>query len=72
MVNQKICFNPCSIGNCSGSYLLGQSIKKPNRVSILVLLEIALEVEAEEVLKRIWVVSILVLLEIALEECTSS
>ena len=62
------CFNPCSIGNCSGSTQRRHSTRLVTTVSILVLLEIALEA----VLKKVFyflttTVSILVLLEIALE-----
>ena len=45
------CFNPCSIGNCSGSFLILFQYQKTFCVSILVLLEIALEVFAGVVWK---------------------
>ena len=40
----KCSFNPCSIGNCSGRVLRFTHQIYENEVSILVLLEIALEV----------------------------
>ena len=66
--SRLFCFNPCSIGNCSGSYLANFFYARRVSVSILVLLEIALEESApNRKVGPVTFVSILVLLEIALE-----
>ena len=60
-------FNPCSIGNCSGRRKTDKSRSVELAVSILVLLEIALEEGGSVERWQCPWVSILVLLEIALE-----
>ncbi len=68
--SRAVGFNPCSRGCCARSRRIGSCHCDPHRVSILVLVDVALEDEGEEPSLEVKAqyVSILVLVDVALEE----
>ena len=68
----SLCFNPCFNGSGSGSMPAPADHQMQSHVSILVLMEVALEVPFRKYLKSFNHVSILVLMEVALEVCQRS